>query len=113
HIGAAADAHDLRVDRVGGDLQELKLALPLRLALHGDVDAEHDDVLIAAQHAGLVGQHDHVVERANRGFNNIAVYVGSHGLQNLGRVTHEHRQARGGTARTPKPLRPGNVPRYR
>ena len=58
-------AHDLHVDRVGGDLQELELALALRLALHGDVDAEHDDDLVAAQHPGLVGQHDHVVEFGN------------------------------------------------
>src|SRR4029077_4166280 len=112
-ICAPARSHDLHVQRVGGDLQELKLALPLRLALHRHIDAKHVDRLVTPEQTGRVGQHDHVVEFLHGRLDDIVVYVGSHGLQNLGRVTHKHRQTRGGTTGTPRALRPGNVPRYR
>jgi hypothetical protein len=54
NLGTACDTHNLRVNGVGGDLQELNLLLALGFFLHRDVDAVHDDLFLARQQARIV-----------------------------------------------------------
>ena len=67
---------------------------PLRLFLHRDGHPKYAHALVAVQDVRLVRQHDHVEEHGQQGLQHIPVDVGCHRLQDLGRVAHEHGEAR-------------------
>ena len=55
HVSAALRPDDLHVDRIGGKLQELKLPLTHRLALHSYGDTFGLDLFFAYEKSRIVG----------------------------------------------------------
>ena len=91
--GAALEPDDLHIDRVLRSLSELDLALALCLALDSDIDTLHADLFLAGEQATRIRKHDQVAQLHEGEFKHVAVDIGADRLQNLGGVTHEHRQA--------------------
>ncbi len=89
---------DCHVNRVGGQLEELKLAHPILLALDCMVDALDHDQLVAFEGTGL-GQHHHVKQFVEQRSRDVAVDGGSDILEGLAGVAHEHGQPRCCTTR--------------
>ena len=89
--------------------EELELTLALGLALDRHVHAQHLDGLVAAQDAGVVSKHDHIVQFSDRGLDHVIVDVRRDGLEDLRGITHQHRQTGGGATCAAKPFGPGDV----
>ena len=63
------------------------------------------------QHAGLIGQHDHVVQLGYRWLDDVVVDVGGNSLENFRSVAHEHSQTASSATSTTQPFTSGDVAR--